>query len=217
MIAILRRDLTLALAGGGGAATALLFYLAVVITVPFAVGPDADLLATIGPSILWIGALLAALLGLDRLFQPDREDGSLDQLILAPTPLPLTCFAKSLAHWLTTGLPVTLCAPLFALILGLDATQTGATMLTLLAGTPAISFIGAVGAAVTVGLARGGLLLAVLVLPLCIPVVIFAVGAVRGASVDPNPFFGPLALVTAISLFFAVLGPFAAAYALKQN
>lgn len=217
MIALLRRDIRLALSGGGGAATALLFYLAVVIIIPFAVGPNAELLATIGPAILWIGALLAGLLGLERLFQPDREDGSLDILRLTPVPLPALCFAKSLAHWCVTGLPAALFAPIFALVLGLDGPVILATMATLLVGTPAISFLGSVGAAVTAGLARGGLLLAVLVLPLAVPVVIFAVGAVRAVTVEPDPFWPPFALVAALSLFFAVLGPFAAAFALRND
>jgi len=216
VIALLKRDLKLALRSGGSAATALLFYLAVIIAMPFAIGPDSELLATVGAATLWVGALLASLLGLDRLFQADAEDGSLDQMILSPHPLATLVFVKSLAHWFTTGLPLTLVAPLFGIFLNLGQTTILASMATLAVGTPAISFIGAVGAAVTVSLARGGLLLSVLVLPLCIPVVIFAVGAVRGAETDPDPFLQPFLLVAAISLFFTVLGPFAAAFALKQ-
>lgn len=217
MIALLKRDVKLALQSGGGAATALLFYLAVVVAMPFAVGPNQELLATIGPATLWVGALLAGLLGLERLFQADREDGSLDLMLMTDTPLPAQVFVKSLAHWLVTGLPLSLVAPVFGLFLGLDETAIVATMATLFVGTPAISYIGAVGAAVTVSLPRGGLLLSVIVLPLCIPVVIFGVGAVRGAVADPDPFLPPFLLVTAISLFFAVLGPFAAALALRQG
>ncbi len=217
MIALLKRDIRLALRSGGGAATALLFYLAVVIAMPFAVGPNPELLATIGPATLWVGALLAGLLGLDRLFQADSEDGTLDQMLLSPVALPAQVFVKSLAHWLVTGLPLTLMVPVFAVFLALDGTAIAATMATLLAGTPAISFIGAVGAAVTVTLPRGGLLLSVLVLPLCIPVLIFGVGAVRGAMTEPDPFLPPFLLVAAISLFFAVIGPFAAAWALRQS
>ncbi len=217
MIALLKRDLKLAWRSGGGASTALLFYLVVVVAMPFAIGPDGELLATVGPATLWVGALLASLLGLDRLFQADAEDGSLDQLLLTPYALPVLVFAKSLAHWLTTGLPLTLVVPLFGVFLNLDQTAILATMATLAVGTPALSFIGAVGAAVTVWLPRGGLLVAVLTLPLCVPVVIFAVGAVRGAVTDPDPFLQPFLLVSAISLFFAVLGPLAAAYALRQG
>ncbi|MGI9354063.1 MAG: heme exporter protein CcmB [Rhizobiaceae bacterium] len=217
MTALLKRDLKLAVRSGGGTVTALLFYLAVIIAVPFAIGPDSELLATVGAATLWIGALLASLLGLDRLFQADAEDGSLDQLILSPHPLATLVFTKSLAHWLATGLPLTLVAPLFGIFLNLSHTAILASMATLAVGTPAISFVGAVGAAVTVSLARGGLLLSVLVLPLCIPVIIFAVGAVRGAVTDPDPFLQPFLLVAAISLFFAVLGPVAAAFALKYG
>lgn len=217
MIALLKRDLRLALRSGGGAATALLFYLAVVAAMPFAVGPNAELLATIGGATLWIGALLAALLGLERLFQLDCEDGSLDQMMMSSVPLPAQIFAKSLSHWLVTGLPLSLVVPVFGLFLGMNTISILATMATLLVGTPAISFIGAVGAAVTVSLQRGGLLLSVLVLPLCIPVLIFGVGAVRAAVTDPDPFLPPFLLVLAISLFFAVLGPFGAALALRQG
>ena len=217
MIALLKRDMRLAIRAGGGAATALLFYLVVVIAMPFAVGPNPDLLATIGPATLWVGALLAGLLGLERLFQADSEDGTLDQMLLSPTPLPAQVFVKCLAHWLVTGLPLTLMAPVFALLLSLDGTAIAATMATLLVGTPAISFIGAVGAAVTISLPRGGLLLSILVLPLCIPVLIFGVGAVRGAMTDPDPFLPPFLLVAAISLLFAVIGPFAASLALRQT
>ncbi len=217
MIALLKRDLKLALRSGGGAATALLFYLTVIVAMPFAIGPDGDLLATVGPATLWVGALLASLLGLDRLFQADAEDGSLDQLLLAPHALPALVFVKSLAHWLTTGLPLTLVVPLFGVFLNLDQTAILATMATLAVGTPALSFVGAIGAAVTVWLPRGGLLVAVLILPLCVPIVIFAVGAVRGAVTDPDPFLQPFLLVSAISLFFAVLGPIAGAYALRQG
>lgn len=217
MKALLKRDLQLALRSGGGAATALLFYLAVVITMPFAVGPNAQLLATIGGATLWIGALLAGLLGLERLFQADREDGGLDQMLISPVPLFAQVFVKSLAHWIVTGLPLTAMVPVFGLFLGMDSIAIAASMATLLMGTPAISFIGAVGAAVTVSLPRGGLLLSVLVLPLCIPVLIFAVGAIRAAVTEPDPFLPPFLLVTSISLFFSVLGPFAAAYALRQG
>ena len=215
MRALLVRDLRLALRSGGSAAIALLFFLAVVVAMPFAVGPNASLLATIGGATLWIGALLAGLLGLERLFQIDGEDGSLDQMILSPVPLPAQVFVKSFAHWLVTGLPLTLTVPIFGIFLGMNAATVGASMATLFVGTPAISFIGAVGAAVTVSLPRGGLLLSVLVLPLCIPVLIFGVGAVRAAVTEPDPFLPPFLLVTAISLFFSVLGPFAAAFALR--
>ena len=217
MIALLKRDLSLSLRSGGGAVTALLFYLAVVVAMPFAVGPNAQLLATIGAATLWIGALLAGLLGLERLFQADYEDGSLDQMMIMGGPLPAQILAKCVAHWLVTGLPLTLMVPVFGLFLGMDSIAIQASMATLLVGTPAISFIGAVGAAVTVSLPRGGLLLSVLVLPLCIPVLIFGVGAVRAAVTEPDPFLPPFLLVLSLSLFFAVIGPFGAALALRQG
>ena len=191
--------------------------MAVVIAVPFAVGPDPKTLALIGPAILWIGALLASLLGLERLFQADNEDGTLDQYMLSSSPLPVLVLVKSLAHWLVTGFPLAIFSPVFALFLTMEADAIWATLVTLLVGTPAFSFIGAVGAAVTVSLPRGGLLLSILVLPLCIPVVIFGVGAVRGAIAGPDPFLTPFLLVSAISLFFAVLGQLAAAFALQQG
>ncbi|MFD0916593.1 heme exporter protein CcmB [Pseudahrensia aquimaris] len=217
MIALLKREIRLALRSGGGAGSALLFYLAVVVAIPFAVGPNAQLLSTIGGAVLWIGAMLASLLGLERLFQVDREDGSLDHLMMARQPLAALIFVKSLAHWLVTGLPLALVSPVFALFLTMEPVAIGATFVTLLVGTPALSFIGAVGAAVTVGLPRGGLLLSILVLPLCIPVVIFGVGAVRGAVTDPDPFTMPFLILCAISLFFMVLGPLGAALALRQG
>ena len=216
-MALFKRDLALPFRAGGGAATGLFFYLAIVVAMPFAVGPDAGLLATIGGATLWIGALLSALLGLERLFLADREDGSLDQMLISPHPLAAQVLIKCLVHWLVTGLPLTLTVPVFALFLGLDSVTVQAVMATLLVGTPALSFIGAVGAALTVSLPRGGLLISVLVLPLCIPVLIFGVGAVRAAVTEPDPFLPPFLLVCALSLFFAVLGPFAAAFALRQG
>ena len=215
MIALLRRDLALALRAGGGAASALLFHLAVVVAVPFAVGPDKELLATVGPAMLWVGGLLATLLGLERLFQSDRDDGALDALMTARAPLPALVLSKCIAHAVTTALPVAVSTPVFAVLLGLEGPAVWATVATLAVGAPALAFIGAVGAAVTVGLPRGGLLLAVLTLPLCVPTLIFGVGAVRAAVTEPDPFWPPFALTAAITLFFAVLGPFAAAAALR--
>ena len=216
MIALLRRDLAIATRSGGAAMLGVLFFLAVVAVIPFGIGPDLNLLARIGPAILWIGALLASLLGLDRLFQADREDGSLDMLVMQDWfSLVLTVFVKSLAHWLATGLPLVLAAPLLGLLMNMSATATGAVMLTLLVGTPAISFIGAVGAAVAVVLPRGGLLVSILVLPLAIPILIFGVSASYAAVTDPDPFLPPFMILSAIALFFAALGPVAAAAALR--
>ncbi len=158
MTALLLRDLRLSIRAGGGALIGVLFFMAVVAVIPFGVGPDLNLLSRIGPPILWIGALLASLLGLDRLFQADREDGSLDLMLMQETPLVLTVFVKCLAHWLSHSLPLVIASPLLALFMNMDALSVGATALTLLVGTPAITFIGAAGAAVAVSLPRGGLL-----------------------------------------------------------
>ena len=217
LTALLVRDMRLAVRVGGGALIGVLFFLLVVAIVPFAIGPDLALLARIGPAILWIGALLAGLLGLDRLIASDYEDGSLDLILAARMPLELTVAAKAVAHWLTTGLPLVAATPLLGLLLNLDPTATGAVALTLLAGTPALTFIGLVGAALTVALRRGGLLLAVLILPLTIPVLIFGVAASNAAIVGPIPFGTPFTILCALTLMSAVIGPIAAAAALRQG
>ncbi|MCD2182521.1 heme exporter protein CcmB [Rhizobium sp. TRM96647] len=217
MTALLVRDLKLAVRAGGGAMIGVLFFMTVVAVIPFGVGPDLNLLARIGPAILWIGALLAALLGLDRLFQAEREDGSLDLILMQETPLVLTVLVKCLAHWIATGLPLVIASPLLALFMNMDAPAMAATMLTLLVGTPAITFIGAAGAAVAVALPRGGLLVSILVLPLAIPVLIFGVSAVYAAVQEPAPFLPPFLFLTALTLVFAVIGPVAAAAALRAS
>jgi len=213
------RDLRLAFRAGSGALTGVIFFLAVIATIPFGVGPDLNLLARVGPAILWIGALLSCLLGLDRLFQADREDGSLDLLVLeADRHMPaLTVLVKCLAHWTASVLPLVVAAPLLGLFMNMPAAGIGATALTLLAGTPAIAFIGAAGAAVAVALPRGGVLISVLVLPLTIPVLIFGVSASYGAVNDPDPFLQPFLVTVALTLFSAVVGPAAAAVALRHG
>src|SRR6201984_2123831 len=185
LVALLRRDMRLAVRVGGAPLMGVLFFLIVVAMVPFALGPDLALLARTGPAILWLGALLASLLALDRLFAADHEDGSLDLILMGRAPLELAVGAKALAHWLTTGLPLVVAAPLLGLFLNLGPAAIGAVALTLLAGTPALTFIGLIGAAVTGTLRRGGLLLAVLVLPLSIPVLIFGVSAANAAIAGP--------------------------------
>lgn len=219
MLALFLRDLRLGIRAGGGGLVGVLFFLAVVAVVPFAVGPDLALLARIGPAILWIGALLAALLGLDRLFQADRDDGALDLLVLAEDRhmLAVTVLVKCLAHWTTSVLPLVLAAPLLGLLMNMEPVGIGATTLTLAVGTPAITLIGAVGAAIAVSLPRGGLLVSVLVLPLVIPVLIFGVSAAYAATNDLAPFLPPFLILAALTLFFAVLGPVAAALALRQS
>ena len=215
--AILRRDIRLAVRVGGGAGIGVLFFLIVVTLVPLALGPDLALLARIGPAILWLGALLANLLALDRLIARDHEDGSLDLILTARVPLELALAAKALAHWLTTGLPLVIAAPLLGLLLNLEPKATGAVALTLLAGTPALTFIGLIGAALTVALRRGGLLLAILVLPLTIPVLIFGVAASNAAIVGPIPFGTPFSILCALTLASIVIGPLSAAIGLRQG
>ncbi|MDI5925977.1 heme exporter protein CcmB [Rhizobium leguminosarum] len=217
MTALFFRDLKLSIRAGGGALIGVLFFLTIVAVIPFGVGPDLKLLSRIGPAIVWIGALLAALLGLDRLFQAERDDGSLDLMLMQETPLVLTVLVKCFAHWTATSLPLVIASPLLGLFMNMDETAIGATMLTLLVGSPAITFIGAVGAAVVVALPRGGLLVSILVLPLTIPVLIFGVSATYAAVEDPAPFLPPFLILLALTLFFAVIGPAAAALALRNT
>jgi heme exporter protein B len=210
------RDVRLALRIGGGALMGVLFFLIVVTLVPLAVGPDLALLKRIGPAILWLGALLASLLTLDYLFAADHADGSLDVMLTARVPLELAVLAKAAAHWLTTGLPLVVAAPVLGLMLNIDARAMAAVALTLLAGTPALTLIGAVGAALSVALRRGGLLLPVLVLPLTIPVLVFGVASANAAIV--GPVFGtPFTILCALSLASLAIAPFAAAAALRHG
>jgi heme exporter protein B len=212
-LALLVRDLKLAGRIGGSGWLGLVFFLMIVTLVPFALGPDLNLLARIGPAILWLAAVLATLIGLDRLFQGDEEDGSLDLLRAAPAPLEIVVLAKVVAHWLTTGLPLALAAPLFGLLVALTPAMAG----TLLVGTPALTFIGAIGAALTASLRRGGLILAVLVLPLMIPTLIFGVSAANAASGGTVPFMTPFLILAALSLIAGVVGTFASAAALRWS
>ena len=201
---------------GGGASIGAVFFLILVTIMPFALGPDLNLLARIGPAILWIAALLATLLGLDRLFQADADDGSLDVLVNASLPLELTVLVKCAAHWMTSALPLVIVSPLFGLMLAMGAKPLALVALSLVAGTPALTMIGAIGAALTVSLRRGGLLMAVLVLPLTIPVLIFGVSAASAASGGAAPFAMPFLMLCAISLGAIALAPFAAAAALRH-
>jgi len=217
LAALLTRDLRLAVRVGGGALIGILFFTLLVTVVPFAVGPDLPLLGRLGPGMLWLGALLASLLALDRLLAMDHEDGTLDLIFTARVPLELAVASKALAHWLTTGLPLVVAAPLLGLLLNLDPKATGAVAVTLLAGTPALTFIGLIGAALTGALRRGGLLLAILVLPLTVPVLIFGVAASNAAIVGPVPFGTPFTVLCALTLMSVVIGPLAAAIALRQG
>jgi heme exporter protein B len=214
--ALIRRDLALAFRQGGGAALGVVFFLVLVTLIPFAVGPDLNLLTRIAPAILWIGALLSTLIGLERLFQSDEEDGTLDLYRQLGTPLELVVLARILAHWIATGLPLVLAAPLLGLLLALPPEQTGYVVATLLVGTPALAFIGAVGAAITATLKRGGLLLAILIAPLTIPVLIFGVAAAATGPQSTIPFMTPFSVLCGLTLIAAVTGTLAAAAALRR-
>ncbi len=214
--AVLTRELRLALRSGGGAGLGLAFFLIVVMLIPFGVGPFPSLLAQIAPGTLWIAALLACLLSLDRLFQADFEDGTLDILALSPMPLEGLVAIKATAHWLTTGLPLVIAAPVLGITLNLPSNAYWWLVISLAVGTPALSFLGAIGAALTVGIRRGGLLLSLLVLPLYIPTLIFGARTVTAAveGVDVMPAFLLLAGVTLLTL---ALTPIAAAAALRMH
>ena len=216
MKSLLIRELRLALRSGGGAGLGLAFFLIVVVLVPLGVGPNPETLGVIAPGILWIGALLASLLSLDRLFQTDSEDGTLDILALSPMPMEQLVAIKAVAHWMTTGLPLVIMAPILGITLNLPEPAFFWLIASLFVGTPALSFIGAAGAALTVGVKRGGLLLSLLVLPLYIPTLIFGAKATSLAAegMDPVPAF---MLLAGLSLFTLALTPFAAAKALRTH
>lgn len=216
MLALLMRDLRLAVRAGGGFGLGLAFFLIVVTLVPFGVGPQGEVLSRIASGILWLGALLASLLSLDRIFALDFEDGSLDLLATAPLPLEGVVAMKALAHWITTGLPLVLAAPLFGVLLHLPGPAYGWLVLALGLGTPALSVLGAFGAALTVGLKRGGLLMSLLVLPLYVPTLIFGAELVRrGAEGQATQM--PLALLAGITAATVALVPFASAAAIRVN
>jgi len=212
--AVLSRELTLAARIGAGVELGIVFFLILISVTPFALGPDQKLLSRLAPALLWIAALLATLLGLDRLLQADEEDGVLDELMLSETPLELILLTKAFAHWLVTGLPLALLAPVLGLMLAISPAAMLPLALSLLVGTPALTFLGLVGAALTVTLRRGGLLLSVLVLPLTAPILIFGVSIVREAA-EGRSFTTPLALLGGITLISAVVSPVAAAAALR--
>jgi heme exporter protein B len=217
VLAVLARDLRLAARVGGSGALGLVFFLMIVMLVPFALGPDLNLLSRIGPAILWLAAVLATLIGLDRLFQADEEDGSLDLFTMSQAPLELLVLAKIAAHWLTTGLPLALAAPAFGLLLAQGPEAMLAISVTLLVGTPALTAIGAIGAALTASVRRGGLILAILVLPLMIPTLIFGVSASDAATGGTVPFTTPFLVLFAISLASGVVATVAAAAALRAG
>ena len=216
MLALLTRDIRLAVRAGGGFGLGLAFFLLVAVLVPLGVGPEGAVLGRIAPGILWVGALLACLLSLDRIFALDVEDGSLDLLATSPIPLEGVVAIKALAHWLVTGLPLTLVSPVLGVLLNLPGSGYGWLLLSLALGTPALSVIGAFGAALVVGLKRGGLLLSLLVLPLYVPTLIFGAEAIKRGAAGQEVAV-PLALLAGITLAAAALLPFAAAAAIRVN
>lgn len=215
-LALLRRDLALAFRIGGGGLLGVTFFLLATLLIPLGVGPDGGALERVAAGVLWVSALLACLLSLDRLFQADLEDGSLDQIALGALPLEGAVLAKAAAHWLTTALPLAVAAPMLGVMLSLPGRAQGVMVVSLLIGTPALSLIGAVGAALTAGVRRGGLLLSVLVLPLYVPTLIFGSQAADRAALGLDPDTA-LLFLGAVSLLALAVAPFAAAAALRVN
>lgn len=216
-VELVGRDLRLAVRQGGGVGTALGFYLVVVALLPLGIGPDLALLSRIAPGVLWIGLLLAALLSLPRMLESDDEDGSLEVLAMGGLPLEVVAAAKAFAHWLSTAVPLTLMAPALGLLLNLELSAYPVLVATLLAGTPAVSFLGAIGAALTLRARRGGLLVALLVLPLYVPTLVFGISAIAAVVTPPGSFEASFAILCAISLASLVLGPLAAAAAIRMQ
>ena len=220
---LVKRDLKLAGRSGTGGLLAVIFFALVITIVPFGLGPDLKLLARIAPGMIWVAFILSSLLSLDRLFQTDFEDGSFDLMVLSPMPLEALVLAKCLAHWLTNAVPLLIATPVLAILLNIDAVSLGMVILTLVVGTPGLTLIGAIGAALTVGVRRGGLLVALIIMPLYVPVVIFAVGAVDAAReatqlAQPIDIFEPNFLfLIALTLGAGVLGPVAGAAGLRLN
>ena len=214
LMQIIRRELLIAYRRQADIFNPLWFFIIVITLFPLGIGPEPNLLARIAPGIIWVAALLAALLSMERLFRDDFLDGSLEQMLLMPTPLSVAAFAKMVAHWLLTGLPLILISPLLAILLSLNLHTWIAVLLTLLIGTPTLSFLGAIGMALTVGLRKGGVLLSLLILPLYIPVLIFATPAIEAASLG-MAYDGQLAIMGAMLVGSLTLAPFAVAAALR--
>ncbi|KAE8176553.1 heme exporter protein CcmB [Photobacterium carnosum] len=214
LIQIIRRELLIAYRRQADIFNPLWFFIIVITLFPLGIGPEPNLLARIAPGIIWVAALLAALLSMERLFRDDYLDGSLEQMLLMPIPLSVTAFGKMIAHWLLTGLPLILISPLLAILLSLNLHTWIAVLLTLLIGTPTLSFLGAIGMALTVGLRKGGVLLSLLILPLYIPVLIFATSAIEAASLG-MAYDGQLAIMGAMLAGSLTLAPFAVAASLR--
>ena len=216
MIALLQRDLILAIRAGGGFGLGMTFFLIVVILVPLGIGPDMEILSKVSVGILWVGALLACVLSLDRIFSLDYDDGTLELLLTSPIPLEAVVTVKSFSHWITTGLPLVVISPILVLLLGLQVSDLKWVFISLLLGTPALSVIGAFGAALTVGIRRGGLLLSLLVLPLYVPTLIFGANVARKSLADISNN-SALLILTAVTLAAFSILPFASALVLRIN
>ncbi len=216
-LALLKRDITLSMRQGGTLGTVLGFYLVIVTLMPLGLGPDLALLSRIAPGILWIGLMLAALLSLPRMLEADAEDGSLEVLATGALPLEGVAAAKALAHWMTTALPLSVVALPMGLMLNLDIAAYPALAASLIVGTPAISFIGSIGAALTLKARAGGLLIALLILPLYIPTLIFGISTMAAVITPPGSLGASLSILAAISLAAVALSPFAAAAALRTQ
>ncbi len=215
ILALIKRDLSLNLRQGGGVGTALGFFLTVVVLLPIGIGPDQALLGRIAPGALWISLLLSVLLSADRIYQQDYEDGSLDLMTMGPVPFEMVALAKSVAHWLSTSLPLAIAAPLLGFLVNLDPADILPLSLAMAMGSIALSMLASIGAAVTVGLRRGGLLVSILVLPLYVPVLIFGLSASQG-NAAPGLTMASLLILAAIALVSLVVSPFACAAALKS-
>lgn len=213
---VFKRDITIALRHKDDIFNPLIFFVMVITLIPLGIGPEPQTLARIAPGVIWVAALLASLLSLDRLFKTDHADGTLEQMLLSPCPVFILVLAKIWAHWCLTGLPLIIVAPLLAVMLNLHDNSYMALILTLIIGTPILSFIGAIGVALTVGIKKGGVLLSLLVLPLYIPVLIFATSAVDTASMS-LPYNGQLAIIAALFVGSLLLAPFAVSAALKVS
>ncbi len=211
----LRRELRLALRQGGDSLLVVMFFVLVVVLFPLGAGPEPGILSRIGAGIIWVSALLAAMLSMDRLYQSDFEDGSLELLVLSPAPLEIIVLAKAAAHWLTTGLPLIVASPLLGLLLNLEAEGSAVMLVSLTLGTPALSLVGAIGAALVLGARRGGVLISLLILPLFIPILIFGVGAVDAALLELT-YRPQLMVLGALLLLAAAFSPWAAAAAVRQ-
>ena len=215
ILALIRRDITLTIRQGGGVGTALGFFLTVVVLLPIGIGPDQALLARIAPGALWISLLLSVLLSADRIFQQDFEDGSLDIMTMGPVPFELVALAKAIAHWLSTSLPLAVAAPLLGFLVNLEPGAILPLALAMVLGSVALSLLAAIGAAVTVGLRRGGLLVSILVLPLYVPVLIFGLSASQ-AGAAPGLTLASLLILAAITLVSLIVSPLASAAALRS-